>query len=646
MDFRRILLFFTISMTILLGWDLLQAQFFPQARPAIVDVPEGLAAPAGSDAPEVVVDGSEATDADAADRAVGDDLPAFPDREVTIGSLDPQSGYFLNVTLASEGAAIRRVELNDPRYRELTDRDRPLAVVGGRDGVPLQSFVIGSTNVDGELERSGERLATIHWELVDSGEDFATFRLPPVAGGPELRKAYRITKGGDREEDATGYQVQIELTATNPGETAAEFDYRWQGPISVPLENLESTRTFVELKGGAIPEGEDDVEVVSMTAGSVVEQYEEALAEGRPDNVSKWRDPLTFVGVDVQSFAALAMGATAGRPIEWLREATPLFVERAENVDHSDVSVALEAVPMQLPPGGSQTHAMQVYFGPKRSELLDQFGAGEIIAFGWFGAISRIMLAVLGFFHHSLGLPYALAIMLLTCCVRGLLMPISLKTAQQGKKMKAMQPEIAKLTEKYGDDKEGLMKAQMQLYRDHDFNMLGGCLPVLLQFPIFIGLYQALYNAIDLRLASFLWIDNLAAPDHLFRMPFSLPFLGQWFNLLPVLTCVLFIAQQKMFMPPPTSEEQEVQQKMMKVMMIGMGFIFYHVPAGLCLYFIASSLWGMTERALIDRDIIKLPERKKSAKPKKPKQTPGWMQKLLDAADEAKKESERRQSGK
>ena len=126
-------------------------------------------------------------------------------------------------------------------------------------------------------------------------------------------------------------------------------------------------------------------------------------------------------------------------------------------------------------------------------------------------------------------------------------------------------------------------------------------LPLFLQLPIFMGLYQALNHAVDLRMASFLWIDNLAAPDALFRMPFSLPMIGQEFNLLPLITTLLFYAQQKMFMPPPTNEQEAMQMKMMNFMMLFMGVMFYKVPAGLCVYFIASSLWGMAERKLLPK---------------------------------------------
>jgi YidC/Oxa1 family membrane protein insertase len=111
-------------------------------------------------------------------------------------------------------------------------------------------------------------------------------------------------------------------------------------------------------------------------------------------------------------------------------------------------------------------------------------------------------------------------------------------------------------------------------------------------------------------MAPFLYIDNLAAPDNIwpnlfntilpFLQPNGLPFLGPNLNLLPLITIALFIAQQKMFMPPPTDDQQAMQQKMMNYMMIFFGVMFYRVPAGLCVYFIASSLWGIGERKMLD----------------------------------------------
>jgi YidC/Oxa1 family membrane protein insertase len=223
---------------------------------------------------------------------------------------------------------------------------------------------------------------------------------------------------------------------------------------------------------------------------------------------------------------------------------------------------------------------------------------------------------------------------------------LSVKQARGAKKMKELQPKIAELRKKYENDKEKLARAQMELFSKENYNPLAGCLPIFLQLPIFIGLYTALNSSVDLRMAPFLWMDNLAGPDALFRMPFSLPFLGQDFNLLPIVTVVLFVIQQKMFMPPPTDEQQEMQQRMMMWMSIIFGFFFYHLPSGLCVYFIASSLWGLSERRLLDFGVfaqattpsVEPPAEERKAKPVGEPATPrkqSWLGRLLESADAA-----------
>jgi YidC/Oxa1 family membrane protein insertase len=196
--------------------------------------------------------------------------------------------------------------------------------------------------------------------------------------------------------------------------------------------------------------------------------------------------------------------------------------------------------------------------------------------------------------------------------------PISRRQALMSQKMQELGPELKKLQEKHKDDNAAKAQATFELYRKHKINPVGaGCLPVLLQMPIFLGLYYALQESVHFRLASFLWIRNLAAPDMLFywgesNLPVlewltntnnlgSMMYLGPYLNLLPIFAAGLMLMQQKLLAPPPTNEEQEMQQKTMQIMMGVMALFFYKVAAGLCLYFIASSLWGVCERKLLPK---------------------------------------------
>ena len=176
--------------------------------------------------------------------------------------------------------------------------------------------------------------------------------------------------------------------------------------------------------------------------------------------------------------------------------------------------------------------------------------------------------------------------------------------------------------ERFEKDKQALIQSierhieQQELWRKHNVHPLGGCLPMFIQLPIFIGLYRSLMVDIELRQAPLLspairWCSNLSAPDMLFDWSAFMPDfitggegilgLGPYLNILPLVTVVLFLWQQKMFMPPPADEQAEMQQKIMKYMMIFMAVLFFKVASGLCLYFVVSTLWGIAERKMLPK---------------------------------------------
>jgi YidC/Oxa1 family membrane protein insertase len=231
--------------------------------------------------------------------------------------------------------------------------------------------------------------------------------------------------------------------------------------------------------------------------------------------------------------------------------------------------------------------------------------------------ITNKMHGLLYILHLVVG-SYGLTIILLTVLVRGLMFPISRKQAYFSVKMQEIAPEMKKIKEKYANDRKGQTEATMELYRKHNVHPLGSCLPLMMQMPIFLGLYYALQESMHFRLAEFLWIKNLAAPDMLVWWTENIPwisepdnlgnmfYLGPFFNLLPFLAVTLMIVQQKMMTPPPADEQQEMQQKMMKYMMFFMGIMFYKVASGLCLYFISTSLWGLAERKLLPKKKLAL----------------------------------------
>ena len=165
-----------------------------------------------------------------------------------------------------------------------------------------------------------------------------------------------------------------------------------------------------------------------------------------------------------------------------------------------------------------------------------------------------------------------------------------------------LQPYLKQIQEKYKDDKEKQTKETFAVCKKHGVNPVSGCVPALIQLPIFVGLWQALNTSVELRHASFLWINDLAAPDMLFRFPVEIYLFGRCDNLLPIVVVGLMLFIPSFFAPPPTTPEAEMQQKTMKYMMVFMAFMFYKVPSGLGIYFITSSLWSIGERLLLAQD--------------------------------------------
>lgn len=582
-----------------------------------------------------------------------------PRRTVKLGSLDPESGYFLEVELTSQGAAVKSIALNDPRYRTVADRAVPLKVVDSRNHQRLTL----ETSLPSVEKQIGRSLMTVDWK-VEKPEK------PPAPGEPRSEVTFSFTvpnvlkvtkrywlqkidvadeaqRRHEQDTNPKGYELKFALTIENLSPEEQTVRYRLQGPIGVPLEDLESTRVFRSIVTGFL---EDD--------GSLLADSKTAAKLADADTPEEWKAPVKYVGVDVHYFAALLMPGGDQLKSPYL-SVVKTDVTVAQPKEESDVTFTMESKDLALAAKGKKgskvEHDYTLFAGPKRKALLEGYDATAIIKFGTFGCfidaltgtVARGMLWLLNTFH-SWGIAYGFAIILLTCCVRAALLPLSRKQVASARKMKELQPKIAELKKKYGSDKEKLGKAQMELFAKSGANPLAGCLPIFLQMPIFIGLYQALRNAVELRLAPFplTWIDNLAAPDHLFHMPFRIWYLGSYFNLLPIITIFLFVAQQKMFMPPPTDEQQAMQHKMMKYMSIFFGFLFYRVPSGLCVYFIASSIWGMTERKLLDTASDSAsPSEKDNAegpgaggpqrKPDEVEKPKGFFAKLMQMADEA-----------
>jgi YidC/Oxa1 family membrane protein insertase len=271
-------------------------------------------------------------------------------------------------------------------------------------------------------------------------------------------------------------------------------------------------------------------------------------------------------------------------------------VATVNKVNNQMSKLYLETNEISIDPGKSYEFKYRIYLGPQDIGELNKVNPNwaVFINYGTFDLISQVLLQML-YFIYKLVHNWGVAIVLLSILIYFCLYPLTLKQMRSMKEMQLLQPHIEELKCKYKDNPQKLNKEIMELYREHKVNPFGGCLPLILQMPIFFALYQALMRSIVLKGADFMWIKDLSLPDRLFLFPGSVPFIGNEFNLLPIIMAIGMFFQQKMSMSSASVGSNAEQQKMMLVLFpILFGFIFYHMPSGLVLYWLTNSILTIT----------------------------------------------------
>lgn len=265
----------------------------------------------------------------------------------------------------------------------------------------------------------------------------------------------------------------------------------------------------------------------------------------------------------------------------------------------------LRLEPLSLASGEKVTKGFVIYAGPQHYETLREFDVDfeNILSRGFFGIFKIWLLIALKFldqFSHNFGW----AIILLTFALKGVFTPLTHMSYESMRKMQALQPKLKSLQERYKKDPTKLNQEMMQLYRRNRVNPMSGCLPMLLQVPIFIAFYQVLNETIEIKGAPFIfWIQDLSEPDRLFKFPFSIPLIGDSFNLLPLLMLGSMVWQQQL--TPQTGATPE-QTKMMAFMPLIFGFLFYQMPSGLVLYWFVNNVLTIIHQVFIKKMVVVL----------------------------------------
>jgi YidC/Oxa1 family membrane protein insertase len=361
----------------------------------------------------------------------------------------------------------------------------------------------------------------------------------------------------------------------------------------------------------------------------------------------EFNDPVKWVGVKQQFFntslVAQKGNFTSGR-LEWSApDSGNSIIKATANLKYA------------LPAGNAATVPLGIYYGPTDYKILKQYGnemenmvnLGTGI-FAFVKYLNRwIILPVFDFFA-KLTTNYGIVILLLTLFIRLLISPLTYSSYLSGAKMKVLRPEIEQLKAKHGTDQQAMSMEQMKLFREAGVNPLGGCIPALLQIPIFFALYSFFNSNVALRGQGFLWADDLSVYDSIATLPFNIPFYGDHVSLFTITAVVtsFLISLYSMSMTP--DQNNPVLKYMPYVFPVILLFVFNSLPSGLTWYYTVSNLITLALQFVIQNYIINHDKilAKMEENRKKPKTKSKWQERMEQMQEQQKKMKELQQKRK
>ena len=340
--------------------------------------------------------------------------------------------------------------------------------------------------------------------------------------------------------------------------------------------------------------------------------------DGKDDYLSAAKDDddvvtdLTYVAFKQHLFTSILLSDTPFKTATLKSE----NLVKDEEIDTVFTKNYVANLPLEFK-NGELNYNMNMYYGPSKYDILNGYDRNldEIMPLGWgiFGWINRyVFIPTFGVISGFL--PYGLAIIFFTILVRIVMSPVTYKSYVSQAKMKVLRPEIAELNEKYKDNAMKKQQETMKLYSKAGVNPMAGCLPALMQMPVFYALFQFFPSMFDLRQKSFLWADDLSSFDAIYQLPFNIPFYGDHVSLFPILASVAIFFYMKMTtgdqqMSAPTQEGMPDMGKIMKIMLyispLMMLFFFNNYASGLSLYYFVSNLITIGIMLVIKNYIVK-----------------------------------------
>ncbi|TWG85312.1 YidC/Oxa1 family membrane protein insertase [Cupriavidus gilardii J11] len=543
MDIKRTILWVIFSMSLVLLYDNWQranghaSMFFPSAsQPAQTASAPASAAAAQGDVPKAV---SGATPAAGAP-ATAPQAAAQPAGEKIVVTTD-----VVRAEIDTAGGILSRLEL----LHHKDDAGKPV-VLFERDAA--RTYLARSGLINGDLPNHTTVFTAAPGARELGGNDTIEVALTAEKGGVKFVKTYVFRKGS--------YVVDTRFDVTNGGTQ----------PVS-PTLYLELARDGTKV---------EQSQFYSTFTGPAIYTDAEKYHKINFDDIAKHKATVPPPATDgwvamVQHYFASA----------WLPQTGKQHSFYVEQIDPNLYRVGVQQPLGEVAPGATVSTQARLFAGPQEERMLEQIAPGlELVKdYGWLTILAKPLFWLLEKLHGFLG-NWGWAIIALTVLIKLVFFPLSAASYKSMGKMKDLQPRVTALRERYKNDPQKMNQEMMALYRAEKVNPLGGCLPILIQIPVFIALYWVLLSSVEMRGAPWLgWIHDLSVPDP--------------FYILPIVMAVSMFVQTKLNPTPP----DPVQAKVMMIMPLVFSFMFFFFPAGLVLYWVVNNILSIAQQWQINR---------------------------------------------
>jgi len=544
MDTQRLILFMLFTFSVFFLMDAWQKDKQPQPVPGQAAAPGAASGPAAIPVPTPT-------------RPLTAAAPAAPAAPPAAASGALQKGETVRVEtdvfiadIDTAGGDLRRLELLT--HRDTLDHKKNFVLLQqqGEHTYVAQSGLIGNDLPNHRTRyTSGEREVRLA-----AGADRVSMRLnAPQAGGVKVTKIYTFRRGS--------YAIDVGYEIENTSAAAIQPD------------------AYFQIVRDSTPPAGDSAMLPTYTGIAV---YTDKEKFQKVDFADIAKGKISYPKKSDDGWIALLQHYFLSAWLPANNTAREFYTRRLDN----GLNAAGVIVPVgTIAPGARSALTVPLYAGPQEQDKLSQLAPGlELtIDYGWLTVIAKPLFWFLQWLHQWVG-NWGVAIIVLTVIIKALFYPLSAASYRSMARMSILAPRMQKLKEQYGDDRQRMNQAMMEMYKTEKINPLGGCLPIVVQIPVFIALYWVLLASVELRHAPFIWwINDLSAADPYF--------------VLPLLMGATMIFQTYLNPVPP----DPVQAKVMKIMPVAFSIFFFFFPAGLVLYWLINNILSIAQQWYIKR---------------------------------------------